>query len=1263
MDSGLDDNCGTPGTEDNCTNLDETTTTIMGLTADTSYNVRVRASNVEGDSGWTLVTRKTNRNKEANTPNVAPAFSSVSDPSVNENTPSGQDVGSPISAGDNDGGTMTYSLEGPDKNSFSIGRTDGQIKTRASLNHEDKATYTVRVKVLDGQGGSASQNVTISVGDVDEPPPAPAGLRVTATKDSGWSLDLIWSEPRGNRGPAITDYDIKYRKFKAGTPKDEWQLWPHGTAADANADNTDRSAKITKKDPDAADPLEPRTSYEVQVRAKNGEADGSENWSSPVRGVTGASNRRPSFESTTTVVKLTLPENTRSGQNVGSAVSATDDDGDRRSYSLDGPDAASFDINRSTGHIRTKSGVKYDFEEKSYYSLTVKVDDGRRKSNSIKAISVTIEIVNQAEPPSVPTAPRVTGISGSTDSIRVTWDEPANSGPPITEYGVQWAIAGTDGFRPLGLSIVDKSTIITGLQAGTRYDVQVRATNDEGTGGYSRSGTGSPNPDIANRNPVFFRGARTFSVAENTGAGEAIGAPVEASDPDDDPLTYALEGADAVSFDIDRGNGQIRTSGPLNHEEKSRHSVIVRARDRRGGTATAGVTINVTDIAERPSAPLSPTVTTASSTSLAVGWEEPENTGPPITDYDYRYKEVTDSSWTEVTNTRITGTTVTIQGLAASTSYDVEVLAKNAEGASDWSNSGVGSTAAAGANSPPVFTEGTSATRSVSASAPTGTSIGDPIAATDADSDDTLTYSLEGRDAPSFAINETNGQLLTRSGVRLIVGETYTVTVVADDGTDFARISVMISATAAPPNNPPAFSEGASTTRSVREDAAPGTSIGSPVRATDADTGDTVTHILEGTDAAAFTIVASSGQIQTLAALDATTKATYAVMVRATDSRGGSATIGVTITVTTALPTTFGCATRGAVDNASNTGLVADCEALLRARDNLENGARILNWSVVRPISQWDGVTVSGTPQRVTRLYLRSLGLVGTLPADLNSLTMLTRLWLHNNSLAGEIPDLSGLRNLESLWLSGSNMNLSGDISRLGLGSKTRLDTVSLWGNRLTGSIPDLSRLRSLVRVKLQSNSLSGGIPATLGSLRDLRLRNNPLGGSIPPQLNNIASLQILALENTGLTGSIPDLSGLTRLRTLNVRDNNLTGGIPAWLGGMDNMVILNLHTNQLTGSIPTQLGNVSNLQQLYLHGNGLTGSVPTQLGSLTKLLRLFLHRNQLTGDIPSELGNLSDTLTHLRLAGNTGLTGCVPSALSGVANNDLADLGLPTCP
>ena len=284
--------------------------------------------------------------------------------------------------------------------------------------------------------------------------------------------------------------------------------------------------------------------------------------------------------------------------------------------------------------------------------------------------------------------------------------------------------------------------------------------------------------------------------------------------------------------------------------------------DGRGGTDAVNLTIRVTDVDnENPDTPFAPTVTAISSTSLQVSWEVPDNQGPSISDYDYRYREAS-GSWTEVTNTTITGTTVTIENLTANTSYDVEVRAKNAEGTSDWSNPGVGTTNLAGANNPPVFSEGANAERSVSASAPAGRSIGLPVAATDADSGDRLTYSLEGRDAALFDIDDTDGQLLTRSGVTLLAEETYTVTIAADDGSDVARIAVAIEVTAGPPNNPPTFSEGASTTRSVSRSARAGTAIGRPVTATDRDPGATLTYSLAGTDAPSFTIDSSTGQMQ-----------------------------------------------------------------------------------------------------------------------------------------------------------------------------------------------------------------------------------------------------------------------------------------------------------------------------------------------------------------------------------------------------------------
>ena len=56
-----------------------------------------------------------------------------------------------------------------------------------------------------------------------------------------------------------------------------------------------------------------------------------------------------------------------------------------------------------------------------------------------------------------------------------------------------------------------------------------------------------------------------------------IGAPVKATDADDDMLTYTLGGADMASFDIDSATGQLMTMAALglrngNQLQRYRHS-------------------------------------------------------------------------------------------------------------------------------------------------------------------------------------------------------------------------------------------------------------------------------------------------------------------------------------------------------------------------------------------------------------------------------------------------------------------------------------------------------------------------------------------------------------------------------------------------------------------------------------------------------------------------------------------------------------------
>ena len=246
--------------------------------------------------------------------------------------------------------------------------------------------------------------------------------------------------------------------------------------------------------------------------------------------------------------------------------------------------------------------------------------------------------------------------------------------------------------------------------------------------------------------------------------------------------------------------------------------------------------------------------------------------------------------------------------------------------------------------------------------------------------------------------------------------------------------AVSANAVREPVDHAPRFPPTETGMRTVPENTPPGTSIGDPFTAID-DDGHALTYLLLDTpDAASFDLDESSGQLRTKAPLDYETKSIYRVTVAVHDSAEGhgqdehssDAVLAASVVVTNV---DYDCGTGNVVADAENQpGLVADCEALLEARVNLA-GNDSLDWSLSTPITTWDGVSIGGTPRRVTRLELQDRELSGEIPAELGNLANLVELLLADNQLSGEIP--------------------------AALGNLTNLTVLHLSGNQLTGCVPD----------------------------------------------------------------------------------------------------------------------------------------------------------------------------------------------------------------
>ncbi len=658
-------------------------------------------------------------------------------------------------------------------------------------------------------------------------------------------------------------------------------------------------------------------------------------------------NEAPTFDEA--IPTRAIDENTVAGVGIGAPVAATDpDNGDTLTYTLGGTDAASFGIVSTSGQLQTKAAL--DKETKASYTVTVSVSDGKNASGAVDTtpdatITVTITVTDVNDAPSFDEETATRAIAENTGAgvdIGLPLTATDDDGDVLAYYLGASAAA---FFYIVPTSGQLQTKVPLNHEATVRYSMRVSVRDSKDADGNADTDaddeiTVNITVTDVNEAPEFPAATDSRTVAENTGAGEAIGAPVAAIDQDGDPLTYSLDPTDAASFDIVPTTGQLRTKAALNHEATDSYTVTVSVRDSKDGSGAADtvtddtitVTINVTGVNEAPTFDEE-----MPTRDIAENTEAGQDIGDPVaaTDQDNGDTLTYTLGGTDAASFGIVSTSGQLQTKAAldketKASYTVTVSvrdSKDADGNSDGVTDATVTVAitVTNVNEAPTFggEKSTRAnakntvedkaipTRAIAENTAADEPIGEPITATDPEGD-SLTYTLGGTDAASFGIVPTSGQLLTKVALDHETKASYTVTVSVSDGKDANGDSdqavddtTSVTITVTDVNETPEF-PAATDTREVAENTVAGQNIGAAVAATDPDDGDTLTYTLGGTDAASFGIDSTSGQLQTKTALDKEAKASYTVTVSVSDSKDAAGdadmvtddTITVTITVT-----------------------------------------------------------------------------------------------------------------------------------------------------------------------------------------------------------------------------------------------------------------------------------------------------------------------------------------------------------------------------
>ncbi|KAJ0050289.1 hypothetical protein NL108_014936 [Boleophthalmus pectinirostris] len=463
---------------------------------------------------------------------------------------------------------------------FTIGRHTGVIQTAAELDREKGSDlYQVDVYAIESdasQPRTQRAEVEITLQDVnDNPPVFPNDI-----------MDLTIEENVGD--------GFKIMQLTA-TDADEG---PNALVTYTIISGADDSFRV---DPESGDLIatkkldrERRSKYSLLVRADDGKQSSDMRLNITVKDV---NDHTPKFSRLT--YSFDIPEDTAPGSIVAAILASDSDSGvnGEVTYLLEEDDEdGTFILNPVTGVFNVTRAL--DYETQQYYILTAKAQDGGGQASTVRVYFNVLDVNDN--PPVFNTTVYSTSVSESLPpgaSLLTVGATDADDGPNAQ---LLYSIASGD---PMGHFTITKDGILKSKKVLDRetqsfYNLVI-TVNDLAPPPMTRfTSTAQVSVillDVNDCSPTFISQKMTY-IQENTPV-DTVVFVAQATDADSGPnsyVEYALRGPFGNKFSIGNIDGNVRLVGELDREELSNYTLTVVATDK--GEPPLSTTMDVTMI-------------------------------------------------------------------------------------------------------------------------------------------------------------------------------------------------------------------------------------------------------------------------------------------------------------------------------------------------------------------------------------------------------------------------------------------------------------------------------------------------------------------------------------------------------------------------------------------------------------------------------------------------------------------------------------------